>query len=321
MKKKLLFIAPDYYGFNEVVFEGLKKYSGYEVVHINSTLPYQYKNVVERIQNFFSKTFLGKNFKITKRGEHIQRIINADHYDLLLINRPDVLSEKDFSSAIERAKKSIVLFWDSMEKIPQQKKFIDKFDICYSFDPDDCKNYNLSFVSTFYFIKGEDSLPKFDVGYLATYDQRIHDALILFSKFDEGGITAKGKIFTYKSEPIKERLPGNIEEINSIVPFSKSYKYYLDCKAILDIAHFHQKGLSFRPYEAIGLNKKLITTNKEILNCDFYDPHNILLIEDVHNINIPKVFFESNYKQLKESVKEKYYIKNWIKTLLSIDEQ
>ncbi|HOB24015.1 MAG TPA: lipopolysaccharide core biosynthesis protein rfaS, partial [Kaistella sp.] len=57
MKKKLLFIAPDYYGFNEVVFEGLKKYSGYEVVHINSTLPYQYKNVVERIQNFFSKNF------------------------------------------------------------------------------------------------------------------------------------------------------------------------------------------------------------------------------------------------------------------------
>ena len=43
MKKKLLFIAPDYYGFNEVVLNGLKEYSDYEVTHIVSNLKYKYK--------------------------------------------------------------------------------------------------------------------------------------------------------------------------------------------------------------------------------------------------------------------------------------
>ena len=63
MAKKILFIAPDYYGFNEVVFEGLKSYSGAEVVQIISNENYNYKNINERIQNFFSKIFLKRNIK------------------------------------------------------------------------------------------------------------------------------------------------------------------------------------------------------------------------------------------------------------------
>ena len=63
----------------------------------------------------------------------------------------------------------------------------------------------------------------------------------------------------------------NIEVIEKIVPFSKFYQFYLEGNIILDIAHPHQKGLSFRPYEAMGLRKKLITTNKDITNYDFYN--------------------------------------------------
>ena len=101
------------------------------------------------------------------------------------------------------------------------------------------------------------------------------------------------------------------------MPFSKSYKYYLDSKIILDIAHPHQKGLSFRPYEALGLNKKLITTNQEIVNCDFYNPNNILLIKDLNDFRIPNSFLTSEYEKPAEWIKEKYFIKNWVKTILS----
>ena len=116
MKKRLLFIAPGYYGFNEVVFEGLKKYSGYDVTHINSTLPYQYKNIFEKIYNFVLKTFLGKNLKNIKSAAHIQNTINILDYDVLLVNRPDVLSLNDLDLAIKKSKHSIALFWDSIQK-------------------------------------------------------------------------------------------------------------------------------------------------------------------------------------------------------------
>ncbi len=51
MKKKLLFIAPDYYGFNEVVLQGLKEYSGYEVEHLVSN--FKYKNYREKNLQLF----------------------------------------------------------------------------------------------------------------------------------------------------------------------------------------------------------------------------------------------------------------------------
>lgn len=320
MKKKLLFIAPGYYGFNEVVYDGLKKYSGYEVIHINSTLPYQYKNILEKVYNFFLKSFFKKNIKDIKRGEHIQRIINSHDYDIVLVNRPDVLTENDLSLAIQKSKRSIALFWDSIQKIPSQKDCIKKFDICCSFDSEDCKNYNLKYITNFYFKKENKKEEKYKIGYLATYDKRIKETITLFNYFKEKNISAKGKIFTYSSIPIKEKLPSNLEIIHEIIPFSTSYKYYLDFKIILDIAHSHQKGLSFRPYEAIGLNKKLITTNQEILHYDFYNPNNILLINDLKNTVIPESFINNDYEQPEEWIKEKYYIKNWIKTILSLYE-
>ncbi|WP_295231268.1 lipopolysaccharide core biosynthesis protein rfaS [uncultured Chryseobacterium sp.] len=320
MKKKLLFIAPDYYGFNEVVYNGLKKYSGYEVIHINSTGPYKYKNWAEKIYNFFLKIFLKKNIKDIKRGQHIQRIIAENKYDLLLINRPDVLSENDFNFAIKQSSFSIALFWDSIQKIPSQKKFIKLFNICYSFDSDDCYYYNLEYITNFYFVKENSFDIKYDVSYLATYDQRINESISLFNYFNQQGISAKGRIFKYKSIPLQEKLPQAMEVIYQIIPFAESYKYYLDSRIILDIAHPHQKGLSFRPFEAIGLQKKIITTNREIINYDFYNPNNILIIDDIQNINIPEAFLQSEFQPYTEEIKEKYYIKNWIKTILSYNE-
>jgi hypothetical protein len=50
-------------------------------------------------------------------------------------------------------------------------------------------------------------------------------------------------------------------------------------KVILDIQQKGQTGLSLRPFEAIGLQKKLITTNASIRDYDFYHPNNIMIID------------------------------------------
>lgn len=316
MKKKLLFIAPDYYGFSDVVLDGLKKYSEYEVTYLNSSAKYQYKHFGERIYNFFLKTFCNKNLKTIKQGEHIERIISQTQYDILLVIGAYVLSEKNLQLALQKAPYSITIFWDSMEKIPMQKEQIELFDTCYSFDKDDCQKYNLKAITNFYFIEETSKNEDFDVSYLATYDHRVGETIRIFEYFQENGIKAKAKYFCYPSHPVQEKLPSNIEVIHKIIPFKQSHQYYLDSKVILDIAHSHQRGLSFRPFEAMGMNKKLITTNKDIVNYDFYNPNNIFVIENVENIHIPKSFFETDYQEISAEIKEKYHIKNWIKRML-----
>lgn len=315
-KKRLLYIAPDYYGFNEVVLEGLKKYSDCDITHIVSNK--KYKNIWHRIYNFLLKIFLKKNIKKELIERSVKEIINKNpYYDYLLINAPYLIGESLLDFILKKSKVSIAIFWDSMEKIPMQKDYLSKIDIIYSFEPKDCEKYNLRKITNFFFVEDENKAIHYDVAYLATYDDRINIAATIFRYFQQYGIVAKGKIFVYKSNiKVEEDLP-NIEIINKIVPFSEAYKYYLDSKIILDIAHSNQEGLSFRPYEALGMRKKLITTNKNIVNYDFYDPNNIFLIEDVNNIMIPEDFFKSDYKDIDSAIKNKYHIKNWIKKIIN----
>jgi hypothetical protein len=314
MKRKLLFIAPDYYGFNEVVLQGLRQYSDCEVKNLVSNFKYKYKNPTERAYNFLLKTFLGRNLKREKREAYIKELLGKREYDILLINAPYLLTDEQIEAALKRTKFSIAIFWDSIEKIPMQKKYLDKFDVIYSFEPDDCKKHHLKQITNFYF--AENNIPTellYDVCYLATYDDRIKAAESIFKYFEQHNITAKGRMYLDTHQP----LPKNIEAIKKIIPFSKSYQFYLDSKIILDIAHPHQKGLSFRPYEAIGLRKKLITTNKDIANYDFYNPNNICIIEDVNNISIPTDFFKTDYQEIEVALREKYYIKNWINIIIN----
>ncbi len=103
MKKKLLFIAPNYYGFNEVVYNGLRSFSEYEVIEIDSTKPYKYKNISERVYNFFLKKFRGLNLKKVKSEFYLQKSIEKyEQYDLLLINRPDLLTKHALETAVSR---------------------------------------------------------------------------------------------------------------------------------------------------------------------------------------------------------------------------
>jgi hypothetical protein len=70
-------------------------------------------------------------------------------------------------------------------------------------------------------------------------------------------------------------------------------------------------------FEAMGYHKKLITTNKEIVNYDFYDPANIFVIDDNEDISIPDAFFETPYKKLPPEVYNKYTVSAWVDTILS----
>lgn len=321
--KKLLFIAPDYYGFNEVVVEGFTNYSGFEVQHIVSNEKYIYGNLWEKIENFISKTFFKINKKHEKSVESLsKKFFNLHQFDYIIINRHDLLSENQLKVLKTKTSNLFGVFWDSIDKIPNQESNINLFDKIFSFDRFDCEEHNFSKISNFYFVKQAESKNlKFTVSYLGTYDKRIDAVVDFFNYFQEMKISSIGKIYIYISElkGVKEILPSSVQFIHKIVPFRKSYEFYNQSKMILDLAHENQKGLSFRPFEAIGLKKKLITNNPEILKYDFYNHNNIFLVQNSKDINIPADFFTSDYEELDPEISEKYYIKNWVQNLLNVE--
>ena len=55
----------------------------------------------------------------------------------------------------------------------------------------------------------------------------------------------------------------------------------------------------------------MITTNKDIVNYDFYNRNNICVI-DRKNITIPISFFDNEYENNDKEILYKYSVKGWI---------
>ena len=73
--------------------------------------------------------------------------------------------------------------------------------------------------------------------------------------------------------------------------------------------------MTMRTIEILGLKRKLITTNKDIVNYDFYNSNNILVI-DRDNPKFDISFIEKPYIELKEEIYKKYSLENWILEIL-----
>ncbi len=313
IKKKILFVAPDYYGFHDVIFDALKKYSGHEVTMVISNPIYKYKNAGEKITNFFMKTFLKKNLKTINNQKNLLSLLQSNSdIDLAIINRPDILTDEQLKIVTGNAKRSAAIYWDSFAKIPQEHT-LHFFDKAFSFDETDCKRYHMVKNNNFYFVTEKKDHEKWDIFFIGTYDKRFPDLVKILSYLKENfsHLKVKSQIYSYHTQEIPDDLKENIILTNKIVPFNEAYVYNQDTKVILDLAHRHQKGLSFRPFEAMGLRKKLITNNPDIVNYDFYNPNNILVI-DMDTINIPKGFFETPYEDLPEDIYKKYSIESWV---------
>ena len=86
----------------------------------------------------------------------------------------------------------------------------------------------------------------------------------------------------------------------------------------MDSAQEGQNGLTIRVIEALGAKKKIITTNQDIVNYDFYCPENIYIYNG--KINLDSIFFHSDYKIIDEKIYNKYSLSNWLKEVIDSNE-
>ena len=89
---------------------------------------------------------------------------------------------------------------------------------------------------------------------------------------------------------------------------------YQMSKVILDINHPHQTGLTMRTFEALGAGKKLITTNKSIMQYSFYNQNNIHVINRQDPV-ISKDFFETPFLPIADEIKYEMSISGWLSEL------
>lgn len=314
MKKKLLFFAPNDYDIDVTIYDYLIKLDDYDVFKLMSK-KYEYRNIFERIYNLYGKIFLKKVFKDEWKSQiQLNQLKTNEPFEICLIIRPDLLDKE----ILEYLKNSIpsrkVVYWDSFKKISDSANTLNYFNEHYSFEKDDCKEYNLNHISNFYVHKSSNNTPKFDAFFFGAKDYRLEKIKVLFKYLNKKGWNAKALLVGKKTKTDKAI---GVEIIKNGIPFSEIYKLSQNTKIVIDVAHPNQKGLSIRPYEALGLQRKLITNNTEIKKYDFYNANNIFVIENFDNLDIPDSFLTKPYEKISEDIYKKYHISNWLKNILN----
>lgn len=94
---------------------------------------------------------------------------------------------------------------------------------------------------------------------------------------------------------------------------------YGKSKAVIDSPQSGQRGLTMRTLEVLGSNHKLITTNGDIVNYDFYDPANIFV--SIGGSVPPSSFFEEGYRSLPGNVVDSYSIRGFCEALIDLGER
>lgn len=216
--------------------------------------------------------------------------------------------------------KCILFLWDKLE-YTDLKKIVKEFDYIFSFEKEDCIKYGFIFRTSFYLEKVENDIKKFadrkyDLFYIgALRDKKRYN--IIKEIYDYGkknGLNFYLKLYVNKNN--EKDLPRDYEK-NIVIKRKISYQENLDIvkdsKAILDINHLKQLGLSLRNFEAIGNETKIITFNETIKEYDFYDKQNIYYLKGIKEIcSIPKDFFLHEYKKIPEEIKKQYTVEGFI---------
>lgn len=70
-------------------------------------------------------------------------------------------------------------------------------------------------------------------------------------------------------------------------------------------------GLTLRPMEALFFGRKLITTNKDIKNYDFYCPENIFILDEQPDEDI-RAFLNAPMKKIPFDIVSGYTAERWL---------
>jgi|SRR5690606_26231242 len=320
--KTIILAAPMQYGFSDLIERELR-FQGFEVYNLSFIQHrFQYKNMAERLNSYIYKNLLGyRDYKTHLKFKRVEpemrdKLSATPPVDYALIIRPDQYSEDFISEVGLKANKIVGYQWDGLSRYPAVYKRINCFDRFFVFDPKDVQYPNTFPATNFYTNSFDVSYSKkhqSDLYYLGSYiRKRAAQVEEIITTLQESGLSVKYHIYRCgKRKAGFKRLKTSSVDMT----YHENLRFAFNSKVLLDVPTVQHNGLSFRVFEALGFNKKLITTNKDVKQYDFYHPSNIFVWEGQPQREL-QAFLDAPYVQLDYSIKDKYSFSRWIANLL-----
>lgn len=250
-------------------------------------------------------------------------------YDIVFVVNGQTLS-RDVLAQLRREfprARFILYMWDSIENRRCTLESLEFFDDLFSFDRRDVETYGFRFRPLF-FSRGFDPSAlhiAYDISFIGTMHT---DRYRVVSSVDRSlGVKASRYWYLYLQAPwvyyaYKVLNPAFRDASRKEFRFQplakdKVQEVFRTSRAILDVEHPRQVGLTIRTLEVLGASKKLVTTNPDIVTYDFYRPENILVI-DRDKAAVPLDFIKSDYVPVDPAIYARYSIQGWMDEILSV---
>lgn len=315
--ENILFIGIGFYDYDQLIIQKLESY-GANVTYVcqehsfRSLKRLSKFTFFKKIERNFSSKYLLNQFK--KNG----------NFDKVFVIKGDKLSKVHlgFLKVKNPNAKFIMYQWDSIERFTGHKAIFSFFDDIYSFDRQDCAKYGFNFLPLFY-RKSQTRLKTYSLD-LSFVGWLHFNRLELLSKLEVSLKKADMRPVFYLYTSYKNWLLHNCIKKKKFVHFKAlEYSDYLkiinESNAILDFHHPNQNGLTIRTIEALGANKKILTTNKDIVNYDFYSKNNCLIISSNTTAQNIIDFLRVPYEELDPKIHCKYSFNRWFSELFGIE--
>lgn len=212
----------------------------------------------------------------------VKRAINIranEFYDIAIIADTEVTPcALEYIKKKPIAQKQYIFFWN---KVSDSNKYILKAaqnsNISVStYNLSDARQYGLEYRRQCWnedWIHPEVETEDYDIAFLGAEKGRYKDIVEILHFAERNHMRTNFTIISPNGEPYTTKKRIEYSEYINIVKRSK---------AVLDIVTQDNYGLTYRPLEAMFLQKKLITNYRNIVQYDFYEPNkdNIYIVEN-----------------------------------------
>lgn len=343
VKQKVLVIGSTWAGIYKDLLAGFKDLGSYEV------------DFIEEIGSLHDPLNVRKEFALPK-WLYDNRLYNGwkkmlsnpmynKVYDILFILDGQGIHEFVFKELKRRNPSLIAVnyIFDTIKGVYRFDYNFHFFDRVYTFDIEESKQYGVGHLPIFW-CKGPNTEVKFDFFGIGAYSP---DRFIFFKAINDFannyGLNPYVKVFAYipysltqyKIRQLIRKTLGLVQYIpldwynsplvtHKMVSTSDFRNLISQSNIIVDTSPKHQDGLTARFMWALGEGKKIITTNKSVIDYPFYSPDFIFVANNEENFTETEsfknfVFAPYSEKAITRDVINQYRIDNWIRKIIGVE--
>jgi len=322
--KKVLLIAPRFFGYEIEICNEIERRGAQVDWLADRPFDWAWQLMVLRV---FPQLMLAI---VNLYYERKLKKIPISDYDIIFAVNTITLTPKVMKKIKELNSRAryVIYTWDSMENREHVKNILQFFTSKWCFDPDTSTKYGMNLRPLFYLNEYTLENQKdeiYDLSFIGSvhtdrYEivgkiKRIFPKNLNFFHF----LYLRADWFFWVLKVIKPSMwQARYSEFEfQSIPKKRVIEIFHQSKVILDIEHLNQRGLTMRTFEALGAKKKLITTNANIRNYDFFKEENICVI-DRNFPEIPASFWDGSYQPLLPEIYHKYSLAGWLDEVLSL---